>query len=213
MTESEWLECTDPTPMLSALAPIATVRKWCLLGSFWWRHVYEGRTAGWSLGIVECAEQAVDGGTSQKRLRRYARERLESKVESPNWGAQRVALIGTRDNSTRAFVGIRALLVAWRDAAFLDDEVAIATLRDVFSNPFRPVTINPTWLSPTVINLARAAYEERIMPSGELEPARLAVLSDCLEESGCDEDILDHLRSAGPHVRGCWGLDLILGKE
>jgi predicted DNA-binding WGR domain protein len=68
--------------------------------------------------------------------------------------------------------------------------------------------------SRDVLALAQAAYEERIMPSGELDPARLAVLSDALEEAGCDNpDILAHLRSLGPHVRGCWVVDLLLGKE
>ena len=62
--------------------------------------------------------------------------------------------------------------------------------------------------------LARPAYEDRLLPSGHLDPVRLAVLADALEEAGCtDESILTHLRSAGPHVRGCWALDLVLGKE
>jgi hypothetical protein len=65
-----------------------------------------------------------------------------------------------------------------------------------------------------VTSLATAAYDERILPSGELDPARLAVLSDALEEAGCDDpDILNHLRSSGPHVRGCWAVDLILGNS
>jgi hypothetical protein len=69
-------------------------------------------------------------------------------------------------------------------------------------------------LAPIVLALAQSAYDYRIMPSGELDPARLAVLSDALEEAGCDDaDILNHLRAAGPHVRGCWALDLLLGKE
>src|SRR5262249_4515682 len=72
-------------------------------------------------------------------------------------------------------------------------------LRDTFGNPFRPVTISPTWQTPPVTSLAPAAYEERSMPSGELEPARLAILADALEEAGCQEQlVLDHLRSPGP---------------
>ncbi|HWG44662.1 MAG TPA: hypothetical protein VN688_17935 [Gemmataceae bacterium] len=87
-------------------------------------------------------------------------------------------------------------------------------LRDIFGNPFSPVSTNPTWLTPSVITLAPAAYEERPLPSGELDTARLAVLADALEEAGChDTDILGHLRSPGPHVRGCWVLDALLGKS
>jgi hypothetical protein len=77
-------------------------------------------------------------------------------------------------------------------------------LHDIFGNPFRPVSINPAWLTSTVTNLAAAAYGERFLPSGELDHARLAVLADALEESGCDNaDILNHLRGSGEHVRGC----------
>lgn len=63
-------------------------------------------------------------------------------------------------------------------------------------------------------SLASLAYEHPVLPSGHLDSARLAVLSDALEEAGCDDaEILSHLRSPGPHVRGCWALDLVLGKE
>jgi hypothetical protein len=86
--------------------------------------------------------------------------------------------------------------------------------RDVFGNPFRPVAGNPAWLTPTVKGLSTAAYEERSLPSGEVEPALLAVLADALEEAGCTNiDMLSHLRGPGPHVRGCWVLDLLLRKN
>jgi hypothetical protein len=86
-------------------------------------------------------------------------------------------------------------------------------IRDVFGNPFRPVTLDRSLLTPTVASLAEAAYEHRELPSGHLELARLAVLSDALEEAGVTEEVLTHLRSPGPHVRGCWAVDLILAKD
>jgi hypothetical protein len=87
-------------------------------------------------------------------------------------------------------------------------------LHCVFASPFRPLAIDPAWLTPTVTNLAIAAYEERSLPSGELDNTRLAILADALEEVGCtDADILTHLRGLGPHVRGCWPVDLLLGKS
>jgi hypothetical protein len=87
-------------------------------------------------------------------------------------------------------------------------------LKDIFGNPFRQVSIQLIWLTPIVTSLATAAYEERFLPSGELDSTRLAILADALEEAGCtDAAILEHLRSAGPHVRGCWAVDLLLGKE
>jgi hypothetical protein len=85
-------------------------------------------------------------------------------------------------------------------------------LRDVIGNPFRPVPISPDWLTPEVTTLAQAAYDERL-PAGTLALDRLAVLSDALEDAGCDSaDLLGHLRTPGPHVRGCWVVDLLLGK-
>ena len=62
--------------------------------------------------------------------------------------------------------------------------------------------------------LAQATYEQRELPAGTLEPARLAILADALEDAGCDQaDLLAHLRGPGPHVRGCWSVDLVLGKQ
>jgi hypothetical protein len=86
--------------------------------------------------------------------------------------------------------------------------------RCIFGSPFHPVPhIDPTWLAwggGTVKRLAEAAYEERQLPAGTLDVARLAVLADALEEAGCnDAGLLGHLRSEGPHVRGCWALDLV----
>jgi hypothetical protein len=141
-----------------------------------------------------------------------------------------------------------------------------ALLRDIAGNPFEWLhTVGePRWRTPTVLSLAQAAYEERgrkwkgrssdhdeetgWIDDGTLDGARLAVLSDALEEAGCggevacldghmwsDDDastypaahpiacrckgtrrlphpLLQHLRSPGPHVRGCWAVDLILGR-
>src|SRR5262249_34968581 len=90
----------------------------------------------------------------------------------------------------------------------------ILLLRDLLGNPFRPPDIDPVWRSRSVLSLAGSAYEEHSLPSGELDPVRLAVLADALEEAGCtDGDILTHLRSPGPHVRGCWAVDLCLSRS
>jgi hypothetical protein len=87
-------------------------------------------------------------------------------------------------------------------------------LRDIFGNPFRPVHVCRRGLTPTVAALAQAAYDQRTLPAGTLDPARLAVLADALEEAGCtDTHLLGHLRGPGPHVRGCWAVDVVLGKQ
>jgi hypothetical protein len=90
-------------------------------------------------------------------------------------------------------------------------------LRDIFGNPFWPAELAEgvlTWNDGCVVKLATAAYECRQLPDGTLDKARLAVLADALEEAGCqDETVLKHLREQGAvHVRGCWVLDLLLGK-
>jgi hypothetical protein len=90
-------------------------------------------------------------------------------------------------------------------------------LRDIFGNPFHAVTISPallTWNNGTVIRLAQSAYENRILPAGALDNARLAVLADALEEAGCNvELILGHLRGGGEHYRGCFVVDALLSKS
>ncbi|QEL16938.1 hypothetical protein [Limnoglobus roseus] len=78
-------------------------------------------------------------------------------------------------------------------------------LRCVF-NPFAP-TFDPRWLTATARSLAESAYEARAWD-------RLPILADALEDAGCeDEAVLSHLRGPGPHARGCWVLDLVLGKS
>ena len=148
------------------------------------------------------------------------------------------------------------------------DTVLGHILRDIVGNPFRPVSVwenydpakHPAayvrdawikgcpWITPLVVSLATAAYDNRL-PSGQLDPEQLAVLSDALEDAGCEHldvevevchcfmygcdefdsmdrcpsktiekrrqvhPLLAHLRSPVPHWRGCWAVDLLLGKE
>jgi len=87
-----------------------------------------------------------------------------------------------------------------------DESDGCSLLRDIFGNPFRPVTLDPRWLTPDVVEIAKAIYEDRAFD-------RMPILSDALMDAGCDnEDIINHCRGDGPHVRGCWVVDLILGK-
>ncbi|HEY7330945.1 MAG TPA: hypothetical protein VH592_25125 [Gemmataceae bacterium] len=105
-----------------------------------------------------------------------------------------------------------------RFAVAAEERAQANLLRYVFGPlPFRPVTINPTWLTwndCTVVKMAQSIYQDRNLPAGTLDPARLHVLADALEEAGCtNQDILGHCRSGGEHVRGCWAVDLLLSKE
>jgi hypothetical protein len=110
-----------------------------------------------------------------------------------------------------------AVLAALADANHAQTNL----LRDIFGPlPFRTPRFGPGWRTPLVLSLAQTAYEERVAPAPSrpgwlvLEPVRLLVLADALEEAGADEpEILEHLRGPGEHVRGCWCLDLILSKQ
>jgi hypothetical protein len=80
-------------------------------------------------------------------------------------------------------------------------------LRDIFGNPFRPVTFSLSWRTDTALALARQMYESR-------DFSAMPILADALQDAGCDStDILGHCRGPDPHVRGCWVVDLVLGKE
>jgi hypothetical protein len=142
-------------------------------------------------------------------------------------GGCTLTVAGTADTLVRAVeaVGWHAaeqpprLVARWaevrRQEASTREQMGQCNLiRDIFGNPFRPATIDPAWVTPTALTLAQATYDVRVLPSGELDPARLAVLADALEVAGCsDANLLAHLRSPHPHVPGCWALDLILGKQ
>src|SRR5262249_31574904 len=78
----------------------------------------------------------------------------------------------------------------WAAAKAQEAAAQAKLLRDILGNPFRPAAVSSAWLTRAVASLATAAYEDRAMPGGELNPARLAILSDALEEAGCaDADI------------------------
>jgi hypothetical protein len=112
---------------------------------------------------------------------------------------------------------------AWRERKRAEDAVQASVLRDIIGNPFRTVAFDPLWRTTDVVLLARGIYEERAFD-------RMPILADALQDAGCNsDDLLDHLRdpalvprehpagASGPppvaHARGCWALDLALGKE
>jgi hypothetical protein len=94
----------------------------------------------------------------------------------------------------------------WKATLAAEHTEQAALLRDVFGNPFRPVVVDPQWLTSTAFSLAEAISAERAFD-------RLPILADALEDAGCDHaELLAHLRGDGPHVQGCWALDLVLGR-
>lgn len=112
------------------------------------------------------------------------------------------------DNEVEAVNGY-AVLVAWRNAK----EEQCRLLRDIFASPFLPAPSLPNSFPDSVVRLAVASYEERELPSGRLDPQRLAVLADAVEEAALPSEVVVHLRSPGPHYRGCFAVDLLLGRS
>ncbi|MBP3955097.1 hypothetical protein J8F10_07365 [Gemmata sp. G18] len=79
-------------------------------------------------------------------------------------------------------------------------------LRELFRNPFRTVAFSAEWRTDTTVALARGMYEAR-------EFSAMPILADALQDAGCNHtDVLAHCRGAGAHLRGCWVLDLVLGR-
>ncbi len=84
----------------------------------------------------------------------------------------------------------------------------LALLRDIFGNPFRPVVFDPAWCTSTAVAIAKGMYDSR-------DFSAMPILADALQDAGCEnDDILNHCRDPQQvHVRGCWVVDLVLGKS
>jgi hypothetical protein len=226
MTEQEWLACADPTAMLEFLHGKTSHRKMRLFACACCR-------AGWSLipdprsqRMIAVLEDAVDGACSAQECQeadkqanaavdeQYRLLMSSSSVGSMDhyYSAKSVAYLSMND-STRA--ASNAVWLAQRNDEAHTAEKAEMLVRDVVGNPFS--SIGGAWSASndgTVVKLARSIYEARELPSGRLDSSRLAILADALEEAGCtNAEILSHCRGSGPHVRGCWVVDLLLGKE
>jgi hypothetical protein len=96
---------------------------------------------------------------------------------------------------------------AYRDAAAAERGRQANLFREILGNPFRPVIVDPAWLTRTVVEVAQATYDQRAFD-------RMPILADALEDAGCTHtDILEHCRQPGEHVRGCWVIDSLLNKS
>jgi hypothetical protein len=213
MTEAEWLACADPTLMLAQLGRTASDRKLRLFTAACCRRLWPLLAEGRGRHAVEAVEAFADGKAGwalvERASRSHARTLLDSGSLPAHWAVGRLAQDAPYFDASGVMTGLADALGPG------EPTFQCGALRDVFGNPFRPATIDPAWRTPTVTGLATAAYEERFLPSGELDSARLAVLCDALLDAGCpsDAEALLHLRSPGPHCRGCWALDLLLIRE
>jgi hypothetical protein len=235
MTESEWLTCDHPEPMLRHLRAASVHRRKvgrrrlrlfaCACVRRKWRRASDPR----SRALVVAAERYADGLATASELAEAELAALEAREEGAKglvvvgagvrlspWCLNRFAELSDRSHPQPAWafaLAVTLIPCVVRPAAAHgpEDRAQAALVRDLFGNPFRPLTLDPARRSPTVASLARAAYEERHLPSGEFDPHRLAVLADALEEAGAPGELVAHLRGPGPHVRGCHVVDLCLG--
>jgi hypothetical protein len=189
MDETEWLACTDAWAMIQWLATRGSDRKLRVTDRKIRLHLCACFRRAWDTldegrrNEVRVMERFADGQATAEELRAAV------VVDPPGPG----------------FHGRPVVPNPW------DNDPGCVLLRDMVGPlPFRPVTIDPKWLSwnyGTIPAIARRIYDERAFHD-------LPILADALEDAGCtDQGILSHCRGDGPHARGCWVVDLILGRE
>jgi hypothetical protein len=217
MTEADWLACGDPMPMLDALRGRVSERKLRLFAVASCRGIWHLLTDERSRAAVAVTEQYADGLVDRERLvaardeARQAKRRFRAPAQVRAWRAAGAVQNATRDNARSAALNCAAesgRAMNAGDTNYWDADAMrsrAALLRCIVGNPFRPEAENPAWMTPSVVALARAIYDERSFD-------RLAELADALQDAGCNNAaFLAHCREPGEHARGCWVLDTILG--
>jgi hypothetical protein len=174
--------------------------------------------------VIDTAEEFADGEVGEWKLR-HVRSQLEPQIR--HWGAWTAgqALVDLLDphagiaarDSLQKITSFRFVFAseglrnseAYQAASERDQEKdrLIGLHRCIFGNPFRPVSF-PSWRTDTALSLARRMYDSH-------DFGAMPILADALQDAGCEnEDILSHCRDVSTtHVRGCWVVDLVLGKE
>jgi hypothetical protein len=234
MTESEWLASSDPAPMLLLDGlenpDRALTRKLRLFAAACCRRIWHLLPDEDSRRRLEWLERFADGAATETELqdalpsigpgtfsyspesRRYVAFGHSCSVDPAE--KARLAVLASAGAGPALFQlrygRAHAVDAVWRHAGPAARKAEWAAqadlLRCILGNPFQEARFDPAWATPRVLAMARQAYDDR-------DFAVLPVLADALEDAGCDEArMLRHLRSSGPHARGCWALDLLLGK-
>lgn len=202
MTESQWQTTTDPTPLFHLVSETASDRKLrlfhCSIRLWSWNFIPDSCKVA-----IEASEQFADGIVSREALSAALRRAVTEASTFPV-GRQ-------RSLASQALWAVELTLQPYPVAGFWSDEeeesAACNLHRCIFGNPFRSVAFVLDWRTSTVVAIARSMYDSR-------DFSAMPILADALQDAGCEnEDILNHCHSSGPHVRGCWVVDRILGKE
>jgi len=172
---------------------------------------------------VKVAERFVDGKATEEDLKRSIAASLEivsyasGRFTNSALAALNTAFCGLEPPQAIATDAADSVLdavsvqrgLSWdvrRELMYSEQYAQIKLFHDVVGNPFLPESIDQNWLTSTVVALAQRAYQTR-------DFSLMPILADALQDAGCDNAaILDHCRGSSPHVRGCWVVDLILGK-
>ncbi|MCE9562924.1 MAG: hypothetical protein K8U57_12845 [Planctomycetes bacterium] len=241
VSEQQWLTCDKPFKLLDWLDYLQGKppdRKIRLFNCSCVRRAWPMLTDERSRRALEVAERFCDGDADESELataEAAARDFFlpvgevlgRTAGNDPNhrrlvlqWkpGLVAATLAGGMFGMNNAAFHMRELMD--EDLATGGNESAIqaAIFRDLIGNPFRSELLDPRWLTPTVLGLARTAYSEPVALDPRnpgyltLDPSLLLILADALEEAGCDwPELLRHCRSGQPHWRGCWVVDCLLG--
>lgn len=220
MREQDWLKCEDPETMLNRLlhhvwvpflvakVPKPSDRKLRLIGvAMWWAwrnrcYIHDatalGKTHRESLEFID--------GLLAKPTGDEWNLHIQSPGEFATGSLQHYTVAGIRP--------ARFVTPAMRDAARerLPRPMAAEIIREIIGNPFRPSSV----LKPAPWVCVDAARAIRVMAQDAYEGdwGVMPLIADALEYDGyADAAVLSHLRMPGQHYRGCWALDLILGKE
>src|SRR5262245_4276774 len=225
MTEAEWLACESPQRMLQFLrGRIISERKLRLFACACYRLLWNQSRDQSRLKAVEAAERFADDGRTNINgwllyhlLDDAAKGAFRGRSAHPAYAA------GGQYRRGAHLIFDADVAVGWATAHNVasyarsvciprsaENEIQCQLLRDLFAVFVGPVAVAPSWFAwngRTVLQLARVIYEERRFED-------LPILADALEEAGCtDAEILAHCRSQTEHVRGCWVVDALLGKE
>jgi hypothetical protein len=219
MKKAEWLACTNPQWMLEFLRGKSSDRKQRLFAVACCRRVFDEYGYGMSFDEpLAWAEWYADGNATAFDLAKIE-EGVQGDVCEPSECfsavAAAVALAVATQNFDPALVPAAVIEAAKCCGYFTsprqENEEYVSQcdiLRDLFGEGLiRPVELLPTWLTPSLVELASHIYEKRSFD-------RLPALGKELKNAGCEEvTVLEHCRKKGTHVRGCWVVDLALGRE
>jgi hypothetical protein len=215
MTEGEWDNATDSSPMLQFARGKTSDRKLRLFAAAAFGRLAALLPDPRQRRGIEALEQLAEGSLTLDACRgvaydvRHAIPPDEWTPGSPppNIHSHYTALMPFREfrSSSIAVHAVHAADGLADGSAERREQARL--IRCIFGDRFRSKTVNAQWLGPAVVSLARTIYEERDFD-------RLPALAKALEAGGCnDSELIAHCRDASPHVRGCWVIDAVLGKS